>query len=128
MVELARAHGTGEPVRIGRIGSDNGVPPKFLVQLLIQLKNAGFVASSRGACGGYRLAKEPAEITLGDVCGAIDGQDRLDSSATIGSPSVRVILETWTDVASRYREMLDEITLADLADRAGKHSESVYYI
>jgi Rrf2 family cysteine metabolism transcriptional repressor len=128
IVELARTYGTGEPVRIGRIGSDNGVPPKFLVQLLIQLKNAGFVVSSRGACGGYQLAKDPAEITLGDVCAAIDGQDRLESSATVGAPSVRVIMETWTDVAKRYRAMLDEITIADLADRAGQQSYSDYYI
>ncbi len=138
MVELARAYGTGEPVRIRCIGEANGVPSKFLVQLLIQLKNAGIVLSNRGACGGYRLSRDPREITLGDVCAvidgaatngaAIDGQNEWDSNATADSPTVRVIGETWTDLSKRYQTMLDEITIAALADRASHHSESMYYI
>ena len=133
MVELARAYGTGEPVRIRRIGEENGVPSKFLVQLLIQLKNAGIVLSIRGACGGYRLSRDPREITLGDVCSvidgaAIDGENEWNPNATADSPAVRVIGETWTDLSERYQQMLDEITIAALAERAGQHSESMYYI
>ena len=138
MVELARAYGTGEPVRIRSIGEANGVPSKFLVQLLIQLKNAGIVVSNRGACGGYRLSRDPREITLGDICAviegsatngaAIDGQTEFEPNATINSPTVRVIGEIWTDLSERYQRRLDEITIAALADRAGQYSESMYYI
>ena len=128
VIELARAYSTGEPVRIRRIGEDNGVPSKFLVQLLIQLKNAGLVLSSRGACGGYRLGRDPREITLGDVCAAIDGQNEFDPNASINSPTVRVVGETWADLSERYQAMLDEITIADLAERTSQHSEAMYYI
>lgn len=128
MVELARSYGTGEPLRIRKIGEDNGIPSKFLVQLLIQLKNAGLVASTRGAAGGYRLAKNPAAITVGDIQAAVDGHDELVPNASGDSPAVRVVLEAWRDLTDRYRALLDETTVADLAERAGQHSESIYYI
>ena len=67
ILELASSYGTGEPVRIRTIADTHGIPSRFLVQILLQLKGAGLVSSTRGAAGGYRLAKAPNRITLAEV-------------------------------------------------------------
>jgi len=128
MIELAQAHESGKPLRLREIGQANGIPAKFLVQLLIQLKNAGFVDSTRGAGGGYQLVRDPREITMADVLKVIDGQGGSSSSATIESPTVRALIDTWQDLARRHQEMLESVSIADLAERAGRLSGPMFYI
>ena len=65
MLELAAQYGSGEPVRIRRIAERHDVPPRFLVQILLQLKGAGLVASVRGAAGGYQLSSRPRRSRSG---------------------------------------------------------------
>src|SRR5215475_6331543 len=67
MLELSASYGAHEPVRIRKIAEEHGIPSRFLVQILLQLKGAGLVTSTRGAAGGYQLAKAPEEITLAEV-------------------------------------------------------------
>jgi Rrf2 family protein len=131
MLELASQFGTGEPVRIRWIAERHDVPPRFLVQILLQLKGAGLVGSVRGATGGYQLLKPPPEISLGQVMEVIDGsleEDSQTSSASPESPAVRVLVQAWKDVAAVQRKMLGAITLADLLDRAREHGEQMYHI
>ena len=59
MLELAANYADAQPVRIKAIADAQGIPQRFLVQILLQLKTAGLVASVRGAAGGYQLAKPP---------------------------------------------------------------------
>ena len=56
------------------VAEEQGVPPKYLPQILIELKAQGIVRSVRGKAGGYLLARPPAEITLGDVLRAVQGR------------------------------------------------------
>ena len=131
MLELASQYGSGEPVRIRRIAERHDVPPRFLVQILLQLKGAGLVASVRGAAGGYQLLKPPREISLGQVMEVIDGSSEETgptSSASPDSPAVKVLLKAWKEVAAVQRKMLDEITLADLLERAKLQDERMYHI
>lgn len=131
MLELASQYQSGEPVRIRRIAQRHGVPPRFLVQILLQLKGAGLVASVRGAAGGYQLLKPPREISLGQVMELIDGapdQGSPASAASPDSPAVRVLQQAWKEVAAVERKMLGEITLADLLDRAKEQGEQTYHI
>ncbi len=131
MLELASQYGAGEPVRIRRIAERHAVPPRFLVQILLQLKGAGLVGSVRGAAGGYHLLKPPQEITLGHVMEVIDGSSEEDgptSSASPDSPAAKVLVQAWNDVAAVERKMLDEITLADLLERAKEQDERTYHI
>jgi Rrf2 family protein len=129
MLELASRYGTDQPMRIRDIADRHGIPSRFLVQILLQLKGAGYVASTRGAAGGYRLVKKPSKITLGQVMKVIGGRDELVASNTGSeSPLADVLLETWNDVARSQREQLDSITLAALLERAGERAEGMYYI
>jgi Rrf2 family cysteine metabolism transcriptional repressor len=131
MLELASQYGTGAPVRIRSIAERHNVPPRFLVQILLQLKGAGLVTSVRGAAGGYQLLKSPREISLGQVMEVIDGsleESSQTSSASPDSPAARVLMQAWKAVAAAERKMLDEITLADLLDRAKAQGEQMYHI
>ena len=131
MLELASQYGSGEPVRIRQIAERHDVPPRFLVQILLQLKGAGLVASVRGAAGGYRLIKTPQEVSLGQVMEVIDGsseENRQVTKASPDSPAVKVLQQAWQEVASVERQMLDDISLAELLERARGQDDQMYYI
>jgi len=129
MLELAARYDSGEPVRIRDIADEHGIPSRFLVQILLQLKGAGLVASTRGAAGGYQLTKSPAEIPLGVVMSVIDGQDELiTSSSERATPLGEVLISTWQAAADTQREMLHALTFADLVEQAAASKEDMYYI
>jgi Rrf2 family protein len=131
MMELASHYGTEEPIRIRRIAERHDVPPRFLVQILLQLKRAGLVTSVRGAAGGYQLLKPPPEISLGQIIEVIDGtaaENGQGSSASPDSPAVKVLLKVWQEVAALERQLLQNISLADLLERAKEQDEPMYHI
>jgi len=129
VLELAASFGSGEPVRIKHIAETHGIPSRFLVQILLQLKGAGLVISTRGASGGYQLAQDPKEISLLDVMSVIEGpQSEHASGATHNTPQSRVLWRAWKEVATAEREMLAETTFAALVEAAKGVSESMYYI
>lgn len=133
MLDLASHYGSGEPVRIRRIAERHDVPSRFLVQILLQLKGAGLVASVRGAAGGYLLIKPPQQVSLGEVMDVVDGSSKdkdseKQSSASPNSPAVKVLMQAWGEVNAVERRMLHEITLADLLERAREQDEQMYYI
>ena len=129
MLELADRYRSGEPVRIREIADEHGVPARFLVQILLQLKGAGFVASTRGASGGYQLVKAPDTISLGEVMSVIEGADEpIASSASPESLWGKVLQTAWQEVANVERRALQGITFADLVERAKRQTENMYYI
>lgn len=129
MLDLAANHGLGQPVRIRSIADKHGIPSRFLVQILLQLKGAGLAGSTRGALGGYQLLKPPEEITLGDVMAAIEGQSgELTCNAMNDTPASRVLLKSWQEAADVQREMLASTTLADLVEEIRGQTENMYYI
>jgi Rrf2 family cysteine metabolism transcriptional repressor len=81
MLELAASYTDPQPVRIKAIAEAQGIPPRFLVQILLHLKTAGLVASVRGAAGGYQLARPPESISLAAVINAIDDPNFTPHSA-----------------------------------------------
>lgn len=129
MLELAIQNDSGQPVQVRRIAEAHGIPSRFLVQILLQLKGAGLVTSTRGVSGGYRLARHPRDITLRQVMNVIDGaSDRLASSATVETLVSRVLLDTWQEASDVLRQTLDSITLANLAEKARGPAEDMYFI
>ena len=131
MLELASQYGSGEPVRIRRIAERHNVPPRFLVQILLQLKGAGLVSSVRGAGGGYRLTKPPEDVSLGQVMCVVNSASEETMSATAASPdspAVKVLTQTWEKVHAAERQMLESISLAELLERAKGQDDKMYYI
>ena len=127
VLELAAHYGTGEPVRIGKIADEHGIPSRFLVQILLQLKGAGFVASTRGASGGYQLVKSPEDISLGQIMTVIEGDETSSVSSGTGATS-RVLRSAWQEVGKAQRDKLNSITFGELVARVKRGSANMYYI
>jgi Rrf2 family protein len=127
MLQLAEEYQSGDPVQIRRIAEAHGIPSRFLVQILLQLKGASLVASTRGALGGYRLARPPREITLADVIDVMEGDDRPESNAGKTTPLVGALLELCRELGDAHRDRLDSTTLADLVETAAER-EPMWYI
>ena len=127
MLQLAHDYDGGEPVQIRRIAEEHGIPARFLVQILLQLKGASLVASTRGAAGGYRLARPPREISLAEVIEVMEGSERPETNAGKATPLVGALLELCRELTDAQRDRLDDTSLADLVDQAARR-EPMWYI
>jgi Rrf2 family protein len=116
--ELAAAAGAG-PLKGEAIARAQGIPLKFLENILLDLKYGGLVQSQRGADGGYWLAKEPAEISVADVIRAVEGPianvrgERPEQVEYAGA--AEALREVWIAVRGSLRAVLETVTLADVA-------------
>ena len=129
VLELASHYRDRDPVRLREIAETHGIPSPFLVQIMLQLKAAGLVESTRGALGGYRLLRAPSDITLGEVKAIIEGPAvELTSNVSSPTPASEALLDTWRQIDTAEREILDRVTFADLVQRAGDHRHAMYYI
>jgi Rrf2 family protein len=132
MLELAANVADPQPLRIKTIADSQGIPPRFLVQILLQLKTAGLVVSVRGASGGYQLARPPESITLSSVVNAIDDRTLTPRSA-LGdvpsrTPAVEALLTVWREVQAVEQRMLEKLTLAELLRRSQQGNAMTYQI
>ncbi|MEI8260568.1 MAG: Rrf2 family transcriptional regulator [Actinomycetes bacterium] len=101
------------------IATAQAIPLKFLEGILRQLRQAGIVASQRGALGGYRLDRSPVDITIADIVRALDGP----LAAVRGqrpedleySGAAEHLREVWIAVRASMRHVLERTTLADVA-------------
>jgi Rrf2 family protein len=129
MLQLASSYADRQPVRVKAIADAHGIPQRFLVQILLQLKGAGLVASVRGASGGYQLARPPEAISLAEVVNTID---RTPESPTLvdvpGSPLVRAVRSVWQAIHAEEQRLLAEVTLAELVRRAREDAPLSYQI
>jgi Rrf2 family cysteine metabolism transcriptional repressor len=116
MLELALNYGDPQPMRVKAIADAHGIPQRFLVQILLQLKGAGLVVSLRGAAGGYQLARPPREIRLADIVNLIDrpAPARSGGPRQSGSRAMEALREVWRRIQTQEQRLLEEITLADL--------------
>jgi len=123
VVELALREHAAAPITAVVIAEQRGIPEKYLVHILLQLKRAGIVRSVRGSQGGYLLGRSPDDITLLNIVRAIDGAvlDPLPAGDTHG----RDLKGAWKEVAAGIEDVLDRVTVRDLVTRA---QSSMYYI
>ena len=128
LLELARHHNTGQPVSLRQITDHHDLPGQFLVQILSQLKSVGLITSTRGAAGGYRLAKSPGDVSLWDVVSAIDGMPATGTLATDEAPFVRCLQQVWNELSAARQEYLRATSLQDLLDASRSEAGVMYYI
>lgn len=129
VLELANQYGSGEPIRLRTISATHGIPSPFLVQIMLQLKAAGLVESTRGAAGGYQLSRDPSSITLAQVKEIIEGPAvGLVSNLADETTAARVLLDAWKRIDEAERELLAEISFKDLVERVRGRTEKMYYI
>jgi Rrf2 family protein len=119
--ELARAsaEGTG-PVKGEWISEAQGIPKKFMENILHDLKRAGIVRTRRGASGGYWLARPAEEIALAEIIRAVEGplaNVRGEWPEAVEYPgAAEALQQVWIAVRANLRAVLEAVTLADIAE------------
>ena len=91
MVQLGRHYGAG-PASLAEIAAEEELPRPYLEQLVMSLRDAGLVVSTRGARGGYELTRRPADIAMADVLRALEGPIAPMICATEDDPRPRARL------------------------------------
>jgi Rrf2 family protein len=114
-LELAAADGA---VKGDALADAQGIPLKFLENILIELRHAGIVRSQRGPEGGYWLARPAGEVSVADVIRAVEGPlatVRGESPENVpGSGAAEHLQEVWIALRSNLRAVLENVTLADI--------------
>lgn len=117
--ELAAAAGQ-RPLKRDQISAAQKIPNKFLETIMLELKHAGIVKSTRGADGGYSLARPATEISVADVIRAVDGPlanvrgERVETVEYEGH--AKALRDVWVAVRASLRRVLETTTLQDLVD------------
>ena len=109
----ARRRRRDAPQKGERVAAAQGIPLRFLENILMQLRHAGLVESRRGAEGGYRLARPAEEITLADIIRAIDGPlgsvSGVRPEALDFAGSAEPMREVWIAVRAALRAVLEQV-------------------
>ncbi|MGE5405438.1 MAG: RrF2 family transcriptional regulator [Candidatus Saccharibacteria bacterium] len=136
MLDMALHQDQG-PITVNSIADREGLSDRYLEQLMVPLKKVGLVKSVRGAQGGYILAKEPKDITVGDIIRALEGpvapvdcvsEDRPEECSRSEACVTRIV---WAKIRDSISEVLDSFTLEDLVIETKKRAEAIpemYYI
>ena len=115
--ELAAA---SAPRTVDQLSAAQQIPNKYLESILGELRRAGLLRSQRGPEGGYRLARQPADISIADVIRALDGElanvrgSRPENLEYTGAAAP--LLEVWIALRASERAILEGITLAHVAE------------
>jgi Rrf2 family protein len=126
VLALARAHPSGEVQRADDIAGRHGIPPNYLIQILLELKARGLVRSVRGKEGGYRLARPPAEITFGDVLRGIHGEV-FDTPALSNGHCPPELHRAWHRLKTAAEKASDAVNFQQLVEE-GAAKEQMFYI
>jgi len=126
MVQLGRHFGTG-PASLAEIAAEEDLPRAYLEQLVTSLRGAGLVVSTRGARGGYELARPPFDIGMGEILRALEGpiapmfcaSDDPEHATTCDRSSRCTVNVLWVRVRDAVTGALDSMTLADLVPVPG---------
>ncbi|MGD1009761.1 MAG: Rrf2 family transcriptional regulator [Candidatus Aminicenantales bacterium] len=125
MLNLAQHYGNGNrPVILRDVSADEEISIRYLEQIIIPLKISRLVKSTRGAGGGYKLARDPGEIKLSEILYALEGScclvecmedpdfcDRIETCATY---------DIWKGASEMLKNYFDGITLRDVVEMAEK--------
>ncbi len=123
MLELSVRYAEGA-LHIRDISAAQGIPERFLEQILLQLKRAGYLRSRKGPKGGYFLAKPPSRISVAEVIRVMDGPlAPIDCvSVTAHDPCPREpycgLKGLWKEVRDAVAEILERTTFEDMAERS----------
>lgn len=120
MVDLA-VDGGETPVSTASLAAKQGISEAYLEQLVSSLKKAKLITSTRGAMGGYRLARDPEEINVGDVLRALEGNTTIIDCVSNEKVDCQNACECsarplWLKLQQRIDEVLNTTTLKDMAD------------
>src|SRR5262245_13082502 len=119
-VDLAMQAGSA-PIQAKAIARRQGIPARFLEQVLHAMKKAGLVSSLRGAQGGYVLSKKPSEVSVAEILEALEGPflrvTEMNGRLQHTAKSEALLAKVWDRLHEAERHVLEGITVEELADQ-----------
>lgn len=138
MIELAKAELSAEPgLSAAEIARRCRASLKFLEQVLTQLRGGGYIVSTRGRLGGYRLARDPEGIFIGEISRLIDGPLAPAPCASVSqhrpcdwcvSEAECDLKTVWVQVRDAIAQVMDSVSLADLVRNSARLASDRYAI
>jgi len=121
VLDLALHHDRGL-IPIQEVAARQGIPQRYLEQVLLALRRAGVLGSKRGSSGGYHLMKPPEELTVGVVLRAVEGRgapfEVTAHGHGRGHAEAHDLAELWEEIAEAVSKVVDRLTFGELAARA----------
>ncbi|MBI2255825.1 MAG: Rrf2 family transcriptional regulator [Proteobacteria bacterium] len=114
-------YGGSQPVQSGDISTRQGIPRRYLEQVLQHLVRSGILAGHRGPKGGYLLAREKRRINLGEIVRAVrqfEGSPDPVQTASGSRVALEIVRPVWRELQQEMLTKLDDVTLEDLCQKA----------
>ncbi len=111
-------HARPDPVQSRDLTKRQGVPQRYLEQVMQQLVHVGILRGVRGPKGGYTLARERRRITVGEIVRIVDTMERKDETTAASRLNDQVIRPLWDEIGALTLERLDKITIEHLCEDA----------
>ena len=120
LLELALSYGKG-PVLLKDISKSQEISLKYLGQLIIPLKIAGLIKSSRGAHGGYFLSRPPKDIKLSEIIASVEGSlslvECVDNPGVCNRSGSCITKDIWTEIGNKFLRTFESYTLQQIMER-----------
>ena len=123
-------HSHGENVPLITIAERQNISKNYLEQVFSSLRKAGIVSSIKGAQGGYFLAKDPSDISVGDVLRILEGDLSLavlDSETKENQIEKCIYKNVWTEIDKKVNEVINNISLEDLVKELNEGNDILMY-
>lgn len=132
MIRMAQISNNSDYISIISIAEKLDISKIYLEQIFSQLKKAELVKSIKGSQGGYKLAKSPDKITVGDILRAIEISlfEKTEHSVSADFIEIDKSMETlvWDKIDKVIFQTLDSVSLSDLVNEADKYKNSGNYM
>lgn len=130
LLELAAVHPQGGVLQVAEIAVRQGIPDRYLEQMLTSLRRGRILRSIRGPRGGYQLARPPAEIRIAEVVTCLEGEAGSRASGARQSPEFEVIQGLDASLEAARQAILEATTLQQLLDERDQRLQSqvMYFI
>ncbi|NEQ25202.1 MAG: Rrf2 family transcriptional regulator [Microcoleus sp. SIO2G3] len=130
LLELASHPIKESPHKVSEIAARQGIPERYLEQVLMSLRRGGIVQSLRGAKGGYVLARESWKITLFDIVLSIEGEVNAKENQSDQTLEKSILQDIWREAHTASAAILQQYTLQDLCQKRDAYQliNPMYYI
>lgn len=130
LIELATIHSRGGVLQVAEIAQRQGIPDRYLEQMLASLRRGQILRSIRGPKGGYQLARPPAEIRVDDVVSCLEGDVTPRAGGEGATPELEVLGRLEERLEEARRAILSGTTLQDLLDQRDHlaQAQAMYFI
>ena len=131
--ELSQRYTSGAVASVADVATVQGIPPRFLEQIFTKLRTGNYILSQRGNHGGYILAKQPSDISIGEIIRFIDGSEspiqclNTPSGCKCPYPNSCVFKGLWQQASGATTKIFDLTTFQDLIDRQHTLSKTSDY-